>query len=172
MKQAQSEAFPKAEREECLLRLSPKPDNEGVLRIVELLYDTRHPILLPKNHVVTQLVVMDGHEKLGHGSGVEQVLTEMRSRFWIVKGRCVVRNIIESCAQMSTTIFYRNSRPKDGTVAQTKTPFSTSLRKSQCRLRWRLLNQARSRESKNEAVLVPFHLPGNESHAPLNVLFA
>ena len=106
VKQAQSEAFPKAEREECLLRLSPKPDNEGVLRIDGRLrhagepsYDTRLPILLPKNHVVTQLVVMDGHEKLGHGSGVEQVLTELRSRFWIVKGRRVVRNIIESCAQ-------------------------------------------------------------------------
>ncbi len=65
VKQAQSEAFPKAEREECLLRLSPKPDNEGVLRIDGRLrhagepsYDTRLPILLPKNHVVSQHVVM------------------------------------------------------------------------------------------------------------------
>ncbi len=58
-------------------------------------HDTRHPIVLPKNHVVSQLVVMVEHEKLGHGSGVEQVLTELRSRFWIVKGRRVVRNIIE-----------------------------------------------------------------------------
>ena len=62
-------------------------------------YDTRHPILLPKNHPVTRLVIVDTHEGLGHGSGVEQVLTELRSRFWIVKGSRVVRNIVNACAE-------------------------------------------------------------------------
>ena len=65
----------------------------------ELSYDTRHPILLPKEHAVTRLIIMDAHEELGHGSGVEQVLTLLRSRFWIVKGRRAVRNIVESCTQ-------------------------------------------------------------------------
>jgi hypothetical protein len=73
---------------------------DGRLRLAdELSYNTRHPILLPKEHVVTRLIIKDAHEKLGHVSGVEEVLTLLRSRFWIVKGRRAVRNIIESYAQ-------------------------------------------------------------------------
>jgi hypothetical protein len=41
----------------------------------------------------------DAHEEFGHGSGVEQVLTLLGSRFWIVKERRAVRNIVESCSQ-------------------------------------------------------------------------
>ena len=81
-------------------------DEQGLLRIDgrlrnadELSYDTKHPIILPKNHPVTTLIVQDAHEKLGHGTGVEQVLTQLRSRFWIVKGRCMVRNVLRSCMQ-------------------------------------------------------------------------
>ena len=106
IKQAQGEAFPKGEREGCLLRRSPKNGDDGLLRMDgrlrladELSYNTRHPILLPKEHVVTRLIIKDAHEELGHGSGVEQVLILLRSRFWIVKGRRAVRSIVESCAQ-------------------------------------------------------------------------
>jgi hypothetical protein len=83
IKQAQGEVFPKGEREGCLLRLSPKNGDDGLLRMDgrvrladELSYNTRHPILLPKEHVVTRLIIKDAHEELGHGSGVEQVLTK------------------------------------------------------------------------------------------------
>ena len=58
-----------------------------------------HPILLPKDHPVTRLVIVDAHERLGHGAGVEQVLTELRSRFWIVKGRRMVRSVTAACAE-------------------------------------------------------------------------
>ena len=62
-------------------------------------YDTRHSILLPKDHAVTRLVIVDAHERLGHGTGVEHALTELRSRFWIVKGRRMVRSVTEACAE-------------------------------------------------------------------------
>lgn len=52
--------------------------------------DTRHPTLLPKNHPVAKLAVNDAHKRLS--------LTELRSRFWIVKGRRVVRSMIKACA--------------------------------------------------------------------------
>lgn len=106
IKQAQAQAFPGGENEGSLTRLNPKSDGDGLLRMDgrlrfadDLPYNTRHPILLPKNHPVTRLVVVDAHERLGHGSGVEHVLTELRSRFWIVKGRRVVRSITEACAE-------------------------------------------------------------------------
>ena len=106
IKQAQAQTFPGGENEGSLTQLNPKRDGEGLLRMDgrlrfadELPYDTRHPILLPKDHPVTRLVIVDAHERLGHGAGVEQVLTELRSRFWIVKGRRMVRNITEACAE-------------------------------------------------------------------------
>lgn len=48
---------------------------------------------------MTRLLVIDVHEKLGHGSGVQHVLTELRSRFWIIKGRRVVLNIVNACTE-------------------------------------------------------------------------
>jgi hypothetical protein len=55
IKHAQGKAFPKGEREGCLLRLSPKNGDDGFLRMDgrlrladELSYNTKHPILLPK----------------------------------------------------------------------------------------------------------------------------
>lgn len=86
--------------------MNPKSDGDRLLRMDrhlrfadELPYDTRHPMLLPKDHPVTKLVIADAHERLGHGAGVEQVLTELRSRFWIGKGRRMVRNVTEACAE-------------------------------------------------------------------------
>ena len=106
IKQALAQTFPGGENEGSLTQLNPKSDGDGLLRMDgrlrfadELPYDTRHPILLPKDHPVTGLVIVDAHERLGHGAGVEQVLTELRSRFWIVKGRRMVRSITEACAE-------------------------------------------------------------------------
>ena len=106
IKQAQTQAFPGGESEGLLTRLNPKCDGEGLLRMDGCLhfadhlpYDTRHPILLPKDHALTRLVIVDAHERLGHGTEVEHVLTELRSRFWIVKGRHMVRSVTEACAE-------------------------------------------------------------------------
>ena len=43
----------------------------------ELPCGTRHRILLPKDHPLARLVVVDGHERLGHGARVKEVLTEL-----------------------------------------------------------------------------------------------
>ena len=106
IKQAQAQAFPGGENKGLLTQLNPKNDRDGLLWIDgrlrfadELPYDTRHPILLPKDHPVTRLVIVDAHERLCHGAGVEQVLTELRSHFWIIKGRRMVRSVTEACAE-------------------------------------------------------------------------
>ena len=84
IKQTQAQVFPGGEKEGSLTRLNPKYDDDGLLQMDgrlrfadELPYGTRHPILQPKDHPVTRLVVFDAHERLGHGAGVEQVLTEL-----------------------------------------------------------------------------------------------
>ena len=106
IKVVQGQAFPQAERDPTLVQLNPRKDSDGLIRIdgrlrhaVELPCDTKHPIMLPKAHDVTRLIVTDVHESLGQGSGVELCLTHLRSRYWIVRGRKTVRSIIETCPQ-------------------------------------------------------------------------
>ncbi len=102
---SQREMFPDKEKDEKLRRFNPRYDENGILRANgrlkfanELPFDSRYPILLSKDHPLTKLVILDAHEKRGHGTGIEHLLTELRSRFWILKGRRAVRNLIDSCS--------------------------------------------------------------------------
>ena len=106
IRKVQAEAFPKGVREGSLARLSPMKGSDGVLRIDgrlqyadELPYSTRCPVLLPKDHHFTQLIVLHAHRTLGHGSGTEHTLTQLRTKFWIPQGRRVVRNVVERCPE-------------------------------------------------------------------------
>ena len=102
MKLVQAEAFPKGVQEGSLARLSPMRvlRIDGRLRFAdELPYSTRCPILLPKDHHLTRLIVLHAHRTLGHGSGTEHTLTQLRTKFWIIQGGRVVRNIVEACPE-------------------------------------------------------------------------
>ena len=68
----------------------------GRLRKANLSYAQAHPILLHKEHPVTVLIVKHVHEKTLHG-GIKDTLTEIRSKYWLVKGRQFVRKIIHHC---------------------------------------------------------------------------
>ena len=78
-------------------------DGEEVLRCggrisnVDIRYETKHPVMLDRNHRATQLIIEECHERVQH-NGVKETLTELRSNFWVVKGRQFVRKIIHSCA--------------------------------------------------------------------------
>ncbi len=59
-------------------------------------YPTKHPVLLPRNHHLTLLLVRGAHSRVLH-NGVKETLTELRSKFWIIRGRNLVKNIIHQC---------------------------------------------------------------------------
>ena len=106
LRRAQQEGFPDGDKDRRRLTLNPQKDIDGIIRANERLaqsndlpYDVKHFILLPKDHTITKLIIVNAHEKLGHGTGVEHLLTELRTRFWITKGRRAVRNVVESCRQ-------------------------------------------------------------------------
>ena len=78
-------------------------DDSGILRCrgridnaASLPYSTKYPILLPSNHPLTTLYIHQAHARVLH-NGVKETLTELRSRFWIVKGRAAVKRILHSC---------------------------------------------------------------------------
>ena len=77
-------------------------DENGLLRCkgrlgnADLPVSTRHPVLLCKKHPLTSLVVREAHERVMH-NGVKETLTEIRTKYWIVKGRQFVRQMIHKC---------------------------------------------------------------------------
>ena len=69
---------------------------KGRLENAELPSDTKNPILLDAGHHVTTLIVMESHRRVMH-CGVKATLTQIRARFWIVRGRQFVRKILHRC---------------------------------------------------------------------------
>ena len=53
-------------------------------------------ILLDKSHRLAELIVTEAHQWVQHNK-VKATLTEVRSRYWLVKGRQFVRNLIYKC---------------------------------------------------------------------------
>ena len=68
----------------------------GHLSKAKIPYGVKYPILLPRQHHLTTLVVRGAHSRVLH-NGVKETLTEVRSKFWIVKGRAFVRKCIHQC---------------------------------------------------------------------------
>ena len=68
----------------------------GRLGNADIPYGTKHPIFLSKQHFLTKLIVKNAHERVMH-NGVKDTLTEVRSKFWIVKGRSFIKWIIRKC---------------------------------------------------------------------------
>ena len=68
----------------------------GRLELAEIDYGAKHPILLPRNHHFTHLVVLDAHERVMH-NGPKETLAELRQKYWIIRGRSLVRYIIHRC---------------------------------------------------------------------------
>ena len=70
--------------------------SRGRLQNAPLPYDSREPILLNNRHYLTELIVQDAHYKILH-NGVKQILTHIRERFWICRGRSYVKGILSKC---------------------------------------------------------------------------
>lgn len=81
-------------------------DRVGILRCrgrllhADLPYSAKHPILLDANHGFTMLAIRKSHESVMH-NGVKETLTELRSKFWLARGRC--EGITTQLCNMSPT---------------------------------------------------------------------
>ena len=58
--------------------------------------ETIHPILLPRDHHITNLIIQDCHERVMH-NGTKETLLQLRSRFWVIKGCQLVKKLIRKC---------------------------------------------------------------------------
>ena len=68
----------------------------GRLQETLLTEEEKHPIILPSNYRLVQLLAEDTHRRLCH-AGAQQVLAALRDKFWILRGRQVVRSALRRC---------------------------------------------------------------------------
>ena len=68
----------------------------GRLENADLPIAAKNPVLLPKHHPLTVLVIRKAHERVMH-NGIKETLAEIRTRYWILQGRQVVRQVLSKC---------------------------------------------------------------------------
>ncbi|XP_064619558.1 uncharacterized protein LOC135482999 [Lineus longissimus] len=74
--------------------------------------DEKHPIILPKEHYVSKLVMRQAHGDLAH-AGREQSLAETRKKFWVLGGRRLAKKIVRECIDCRR----QNARPMEQVMA-------------------------------------------------------
>ncbi|XP_051167644.1 uncharacterized protein LOC127285590 [Leptopilina boulardi] len=70
----------------------------GRLSQSDLSYSQKHPIVLPKNHALTKLIIRDEHISRMH-AGTNATLYGVREKFWPIDGRNATRHTIKQCVQ-------------------------------------------------------------------------
>lgn len=87
-----------------LISLNPFIDNFGILRVGGRLknsllnFDTKHPIIFPKQHPLTESMITYFHQKNLH-AGPQSLLAAIRLQFWPIGGRKEVSRIINKCVR-------------------------------------------------------------------------
>ena len=83
-------------------KLNPFMDKKGIIRVggritySNLAFDSKHPIIMPKKHRITHLIIQCEHEKHLH-PGVNALFFILRQKYWIVSARNMIRNITFQC---------------------------------------------------------------------------
>ena len=94
--------------------LNPFVGPDGLLRVggrvrVARGVDFQYPILISHTHPVARRIALDFHNKAHLGT--EWVLSNLRKKFWITKGRVIVKNVSRDCV-MCKKLFAPTSEQK------------------------------------------------------------
>ena len=95
------------DQKKCVPRSSPIRNlnpfvADGILRVggrlenAPISFQTKHPVILPSKHHVTNLIIQNCHRQQGH-CGPSQVLAFIQQRFWIVRGLSAIRKVLAKC---------------------------------------------------------------------------
>ena len=58
-------------------------------------------MLLPSGHVYSEMIIKECHNFVFH-NGVKETLNVVRQRYWILRGRGTVKQIVRQCAACKT----------------------------------------------------------------------
>ncbi len=85
-----------------LLPLCPILCPEGLLRVggrlknSTLAYNQKHPILLPRTHHITSIIMQDYHLRYLH-AGPSSLLSILNQRYWVIRGKEAARWSVKKC---------------------------------------------------------------------------
>ncbi|XP_065082817.1 uncharacterized protein LOC135705157 [Ochlerotatus camptorhynchus] len=113
LRQAQAEAYPDElaslvkqgtiAKSSTLYQLTPFLDDHGIIRMgsriaaaPEASYSTKYPVILPKKHHVTTLLIDNFHRRFLHANH-ETVHNEMRQQYYISGLRTLIRKVSRGC---------------------------------------------------------------------------
>lgn len=138
-RQSFSDEFDKTGNYSCasnskLRRLSPFQDDNGIIRVggrlrhATIPYAQKHPILLPRSHRLTNLLIDDFHKQHKH-PGATTLQTIISQQYWIISGRQVIRSRLRLCIACYKTR-PRNPQPFMGDIPKCRLqqikPFMTT----------------------------------------------
>lgn len=69
---------------------------KGRLENAAFPWDTIHPIILPRESFITRCYIRQLHIENLH-IGCSHLLAKLRERFWVIKGRALVKSVIHQC---------------------------------------------------------------------------
>ncbi|XP_062556793.1 uncharacterized protein LOC134221620 [Armigeres subalbatus] len=87
-----------------LLQLDPFVDREGMLRVggrlkhAKISFEKKHQLILPQHHHVTKILIASLHNEHLH-IGQQGLLAIVRQRYWPVRGRSVIRQVVKKCVR-------------------------------------------------------------------------
>lgn len=72
----------------------------GCLKHAELEFDQKHPMLLPFDNHITNVIIREAHLNLYH-AGSQATLYAVRQKYWLLNDRNRVKGIIRKCITCS-----------------------------------------------------------------------
>ena len=95
--------------------------------------ETKFPIILPKSHIFTKLIVKYHHKEEGHEMGVNFTLNHLREKYFVVQGRQQIKRCITECAECNRRFRGCPAQPQMApfpriTLEMTRRPFANRLR--------------------------------------------
>lgn len=98
-------------KESSIYRLDPVLDDElirvgGRLRKAAMPIESKHPIILSKNHHISSLLLRHIHEQLGH-CGRNYMLSKLRQTYWITNANAAARKVISKCIVCRRYVYKR-----------------------------------------------------------------
>ena len=85
-----------------LLNFDPFIDSSGLIRVGGRLrkamipFVRKHPIILPHNNYISDLIIKECHQRNFH-AGAQTTLYNLRQKYWLIDGRNQVRRVIRKC---------------------------------------------------------------------------
>ena len=85
-----------------LVKLNPFIGDDGLLRVggrlerSDISYDSMHPIILPKDSIISRRILEHIHRSIGH-LGKNSILAVARQKFWIIGANGIIKNIVSKC---------------------------------------------------------------------------